>query len=59
MESYMFRLPTVVSVAFEVLAGKYGVNDERNKKIEADGYDYKRVQSCVNDLVKLFNKYGD
>ncbi len=59
MESYMFRLPTVVSVAFEVLSGKYGVNDERKKKIEADGYDYKRVQSCVNDLVKLFNKYGD
>lgn len=55
----MFRLPTIVSVAFEVLAGKYGVNDERKKKIEADGYDYKRVQLCVNDLVKLFNKYGD
>lgn len=55
----MFRLPTVVSVAFEVLCGMYGVNDERKKKIEADGYDYKRVQSCVNDLVKLFNKYGD
>lgn len=59
MESYMFRLPTVVSVAFEVLCGKYGINDERKKKIEADGYDYKRVQSCVNELVKLFNKYGD
>ena len=59
MESYMFRFPRVVSVAFEVLCGMYGVNDERKKKIEADGYDYKRVQSCVNDLVKLFNKYGD
>ena len=59
MESYFFRVPPVVSVAFDVLCGMYGTNDERKKKIEADGYDYKRVQSCVNDLVKLFNKYGD
>lgn len=59
MESYMFRLPTVVSVAFEVLCGKYGVNEERKKKLEAEGYNYNQVQSCVNELVKLFNKYGE
>lgn len=58
METIMFRLPTVVSVAFEVLTGKYGNNEERRKALERDGYDYNRVQSCVNDLVKLLDKYG-
>lgn len=58
METIMFRLPTVVSVAFEVLAGKYGNNEERRKALERDGYDYNKVQSCVNDLVKLLEKYG-
>ena len=59
MDTYIFRVPPVVSVAFEVLCGKYGVNEERKKKLTEDGYDYNKVQSCVNELVKLFNKYGD
>ena len=59
MESYFFRVPPVVSVAFEVLCGKYGVNEERKKKLQAEGYNYNQVQSCVNELVKLFNKYGE
>lgn len=58
METIMFRLPTVVSVAFEVLTGKYGNNEERRKALEREGYDYNKVQSCVNDLVKLLDKYG-
>ena len=36
MESYFFRVPPVVSVAVEVLCGKYGVNEERKKKLEAE-----------------------
>lgn len=58
MNTYMFEIPTVVSTAFEVLAGKYGVGDERRKALEKEGYDYNKVQSCVNELVKLLNKYG-
>ena len=58
MDTIMFRLPPVVSVAYEVLSGKYGNSDERRKALEHDGYDYKKVQSCVNDLVKLLDKYG-
>ena len=34
METYMFSIPPVVSVAFEVLAGKYGVDAERRKNLE-------------------------
>lgn len=59
MDTYIFRVPPIVSVAFEVLCGKYGINEERKKKLTEDGYDYNKVQSCVNELVKLFDKYGD
>ena len=59
METYMVRIPPVVSVAFEVLCNKYGVGDERKKKLEAQGYDYNKVQRCVNELVALFEKYGE
>lgn len=58
METIMFKLPLIVSVAFEVLTGKYGNGEERRKALERDGYDYNKVQSCVNDLVKLLDKYG-
>lgn len=58
METIMFKLPALVSVAFEVLTGKYGNGEERKKALERDGYDYNKVQSCVNDLVKLLDKYG-
>ena len=54
----MIKLPPVVSVAFEVLSGKYGKSDERRKALEREGYDYNKVQSCVNDLIKLLDKYG-
>ena len=55
----MFEIPPVVSTAFEVLTGKYGNGEERKRKLEAEGYNYNQVQSCVNDLVKMFNKYGE
>ena len=59
METYMVKLPETVSVAFEVLAGKYGNGEERRIQLELDGYDYNKVQKCVNELVKLLDKYGD
>ena len=59
METYLIELPVIVSVAFEVLTGKYGINEERKENIEALGLNYNRVQSCVNELVKLLEKYGD
>ena len=58
METYMFRIPPVVSVAIEVIAGKYGVDSERKTALEREGYDYNKVQNCVNELVALMEKYG-
>ena len=42
--------PEIVS---EVLDGKYGINEERRKKLEADGYDYDEVQAKINELYVL------
>lgn len=57
--AYALNLPTTVSVAFAVIAGKYGIEQERINGLTRDGYDANKVQKCVNDLIKLFKKYGD
>lgn len=35
-----------------VIAGKYGNGSTRKKKLEAEGYDYNRVQALVNERLK-------
>lgn len=57
MTTYMIELTPIVSLAFEVVAGKWGTGEERKKKLESEGYDYNKVQGCVNELVKLMEKY--
>lgn len=54
----MIELSPVISIALEVIAGAWGNNEERKKKLTAAGYDYNRIQSCVNELMKVINKYG-
>ena len=44
--------------ALAVLCGVYGSGSERFRKLEEDGYNSDEVQECVNDLIKLINKYG-
>ncbi len=58
METYLIELTPVVSLAFEVIAGKYGVGEERKKALEKMGFDYNKVQSCVNELMRVIEKYG-
>lgn len=60
MDSFeLLTLPSIIGVAFMVLAGQYGNGEERVERLEADGYDYDTVQDCVNDLCDLIEKYGD
>lgn len=40
------------TVAKEVLAGKWGNNPERKKKLIAAGYDYEAIRKIVNKLAK-------
>ena len=42
---------TVDQLAREVIAGKWGVNPERKQRLEAAGYDYKAIQTRVNQLM--------
>lgn len=57
-ELISISVPDTVSAALLVLSGKYGVNPERIEKLTADGYNAEQVQNCVNELIKLFNKYA-
>lgn len=57
--SNIIQMPQIVGVAFEVVSGVYGTGEERRKRLESMGYDYSKIQSCVNDLVKLIEKYGE
>ena len=46
--NHVKRLETV---ALSVLRGNWGNGEERRKKLEAAGYDYKLVQTMVNELM--------
>ena len=52
------ELPEIFATALLVIAGKYGNGQERIDTLTADGYDYNRVQKCVNELMKVIEKYG-
>lgn len=46
------KLKPAVTVAKEVLAGKWGNGSERRRKLTAAGYDYSKIQAVVNSLLK-------
>lgn len=58
MDAYLINLDETVSIALLVIAGKYGNGTARKKKLEAEGYNYTKIQNCVNDLVALIKKYS-
>lgn len=43
---------SITTIAKEVIAGKWGSGDDRKKKLEKAGYDYDKVQTKVNELLK-------
>lgn len=40
-----------ITLAKEVIAGKWGNGETRKKRLEAAGYDYSTVQSAVNAIL--------
>ena len=56
-KTILIELSPIVTLALEVMCGKWGAGEERKKLLSAAGYDYNKVQSCVNDLVKVMEKY--
>ena len=53
-----FNLPQTVSVALLVIAGQFGNGEERKEKLRKAGYNPTEVQTCVNELYPILNKYG-
>ena len=43
--------PELILVAKEVVAGKWGNGSERKRKLTEAGYNYKQIQTLVNQLV--------
>lgn len=58
METFLIEITPVVALACEVIAGKWGNDEERKQRLEAAGYDYQKIQKCVNDLIELVERYG-
>ena len=46
---------SVETLAKEVIAGKWGVGDDRRKRLEKAGYSYQKVQDKVNELLGAKN----
>lgn len=44
---------SIDTIAKEVINGKWGNGEKRKKKLEAAGYDYKKVQKRVNELLGI------
>lgn len=57
MNGILIELTPIVSIAMEVIAGKWGNGEERIKKLSEEGYDVEKVQRCVNDLVAISKRY--
>ena len=45
-------LKSVDEIAKEVIKGKWSNGDERKAKLTSAGYDYSKVQTRVNELMK-------
>lgn len=49
------ELQSILDIAMEVIAGKWGSGYERKSRLKKAGYDYDAVQAKVNELMKASN----
>ena len=57
LQSAIMKFPDTINVAMAVIVGFYGNGKDRKEKLEAEGYDYNTVQECVNEILRVFQKY--
>ena len=55
----VLKMPETIAIAIEVINDIYGTGENRKKNLTIAGYDYFKVQACVDELFPLFKKYGD
>lgn len=53
-ESEFLKVPQSLVAAIEVMNGVHGIENERVKSLELEGYDAKKVQEIVNFLVTIW-----
>lgn len=56
---WKLAIPETIYAAFLVMMGEYGTGENRKSELVKDGYNPERVQECVNDMVKMRDKYAD
>lgn len=54
----LINISDVIGVALLVIEGAYGDGDKRKQLLKAEGFDYRIVQDCVNDLLPIVEKYS-
>lgn len=59
LETRFVKMPETIALAIEVINGIYGYGEDRKQALKKAGYDYNRVQKCVNELFPIWKKYGD
>lgn len=59
MNATAINLPQTVSVSLLVIAGQFGNGEERKQKLTTAGYNPSVIQSCVNDLLPILERYKD
>lgn len=57
-EMFRLKLSEEILVSLSVLGGYYGAGQERIDGLRSDGYDPDQIQKCVNDLYRVFEKWG-
>lgn len=55
---FKLKLSEDILVSLCVLGGYYGNGIERERKLKEAGYSPEKIQNCVNDLYKVFKKWG-
>lgn len=59
IDTSFVKMPETIALAIEVINGIYGYGADRKQELKKAGYDYNRVQKCVNELFPIWKKYGD
>lgn len=55
---FKLKLSEDILVSLCVLGGYYGTGAERERMLKDAGYNPEKIQNCVNDLYKVFKKWG-
>lgn len=56
MTSALIQVPNSFAVAVLTCTGAFGNGEERKKKLEEMGYNYREIQDIVNELLPIIRR---